>query len=155
MKKLIFASATLVLLSGCGSSSDVAEQPVTEQSIAVDSQDAVEVAAAPVVATVAAATVATPPTFAQCRSCHTVDKGGKNGIGPNLWGVFGKSAGQHAGFNYSPALKSSGRTWDRETLDAFLSSPMKTIPGTRMAFPGISNDAKRGEVIDFLETLED
>ena len=147
MKKLIFASATLVLLSGCGSSSDVAEQPVTEQSIAVDSQDAVEVAAAPV--------VATPPAFAQCRSCHTVDKGGKNGIGPNLWGVFGKSAGQHAGFNYSPALKSSGRTWDRETLDAFLSSPMKTIPGTRMAFPGISNDAKRGEVIDFLETLED
>ncbi|MCP5395015.1 MAG: c-type cytochrome [Sphingomonadaceae bacterium] len=147
MKKLIFASATLVLLSGCGSSSDVAEQPVTEQSIAVDSQDAVEVAAAPV--------VATPPAFAQCRSCHTVDKGGKNGIGPNLWGVFGKSAGQHAGFNYSPALKSSGRTWDRETLDAFLSSPMKTIPGTRMAFPGISNDAKRGEVIDFLETLAD
>ena len=117
------------------------------QRVGLAGLDAVEVAAAPV--------VATPPAFAQCRSCHTVDKGGKNGIGPNLWGVFGKSAGQHAGFNYSPALKSSGRTWDRETLDAFLSSPMKTIPGTRMAFPGISNDAKRGEVIDFLETLAD
>ena len=28
-------------------------------------------------------------TFAKCKACHSVDQGGANGIGPNLWAIVG------------------------------------------------------------------
>lgn len=55
--------------------------------------------------------------FARCRSCHTITEGGPNMTGPNLWGIFGRTAGTHAGYNYTPAVKGAGFAWDADRLD--------------------------------------
>ena len=106
----------------------------------------------------AAAEPAAPPTaamgeqiFKRCVACHTIDKGGNNAIGPNLHGVVGRAVGSHPGFGYSSAMKAKGGVWDDAALDAYLKSPMKTIPGTRMAFAGIPDDADRKAVILYLD----
>ena len=77
-----------------------------------------------------------------------------NGVGPSLAGVVGRKAGTLAGFSFSEALKGSGKTWDEATLDAFLTSPMAAVPGTRMTYAGQSDPAKRRDVIDYLGTLK-
>ncbi|MCW1431534.1 c-type cytochrome [Novosphingobium sp. JCM 18896] len=92
---------------------------------------------------------APPAAFAQCRSCHTVEAG-RNIIGPSLHGIVGKPAASVAGYTYSNALKASGLTWDEKTLDAWLTSPTKLVPGSKMIFAGQSNPAKRKEIIDYL-----
>ena len=61
--------------------------------------------------------------FAQCKACHAIEKGKADGVGPNLYGVYGSKAGGHsATFKYSAAMKASGQTWN----DAFGS----TVGGT-------------------------
>lgn len=88
--------------------------------------------------------------FAACRACHTLNKGGRNGIGPNLNGVFGRPAGAVAGFAYSPAMKASGLTWDDKALNEFIAAPMKKVPGTRMPI-GVADPAKRAALIAYLK----
>lgn len=102
---------------------------------------------------VAVAAAGPPAAFARCATCHTVDKGGENRLGPNLWGTYGKSAGVHAGFAYSDALKTSGLAWNDANLDKWLENPRALIPGNRMSFPGLKDAAKRKEIIDYLKTL--
>lgn len=115
-------------------------------------QKAEEGAASEAVTPVAATQANAPPAaFAQCRSCHTVEPG-RNIIGPSLHGIVGKPAASVAGYTYSNALKASGLTWDPKTLDAWLTSPTKLVPGNKMIFAGQSNPAKRKEIIDYLAT---
>ena len=87
----------------------------------------------------------------QCSSCHTVEVG-KNGFGPSLAGVLGRKAGSLAGFNYSPAMAQAGLTWDEKTLDVFLTSSTKEVPGTAMSV-ALPNANDRANVIAYLETL--
>ncbi len=94
-----------------------------------------------------------PAMFATCAACHAVEAG-KTSYGPNLHGVAGRKAASLPGYAYSPALKASGLTWDRATLDAWLTSPQKKVPGTKMPFAGIADPAKRKQVIDYLMTLK-
>lgn len=93
-----------------------------------------------------------PPAFAQCAACHKVEPG-QTGIGPSLAGVHGAEAGHVPDFAYSQAMRRSGLVWDEATLDRFLEAPLKTVPGTKMAFPGLKDPAQRQAVIAYLKTL--
>jgi cytochrome c len=87
--------------------------------------------------------------YQACQACHAVDD---NDLGPRHRGVFGRHAGSVADYNYSPALKSSGLTWDRRTLDNWLSNPSALVPGTKMFFK-IDDAQSRADVIAYLATL--
>ncbi|WP_338426166.1 c-type cytochrome [Sphingopyxis kveilinensis] len=89
--------------------------------------------------------------FRRCVACHTIDKGGRHGIGPNLHGVVGAPVAAKPGFSYSGAMKAKGGVWDEATLDAYLKAPMKDVPGTRMAFAGVIEAADRKALILYLE----
>lgn len=88
--------------------------------------------------------------FAQCRACHTLAKGQRSGLGPNLHGVFGRQAGGLPGYNYSPALKASGIRWDAKSLDSYLAAPSKRVPGTRMIIK-VPDPARRAALIAYLK----
>lgn len=91
--------------------------------------------------------------FAKCTSCHTINQGGPNGIGPNLHGVVGEAIGQGAGgFAFSDALKSKGGNWDFDKLNEWLTSPKAFAPGTKMTFAGLSKPEDRANVIVFLNS---
>src|SRR2546425_11691344 len=87
----------------------------------------------------------------QCASCHTIEAG-KNGFGPSLAAVFGRKAGTLPDYKYSPALAQSGLTWDEKTLDVFLTSSSKAVPGTAMPV-ALPDPTARANVIAYLETL--
>jgi cytochrome c len=89
----------------------------------------------------------------QCTACHS-NQQGKNIVGPSLYGVVGRKAGQIPGFHYSEANRSSGLTWDAATLDRYLTSPRGVVPGTLMTYPGLKDDAKRADLISYLATLK-
>lgn len=90
--------------------------------------------------------------FAKCTSCHTINQGGANGIGPNLYGIVGASIGHHAaGFAYSSDLANHGGNWDYANLDAWLKSPKAFAAGTKMSFAGLSNPEDRANVIAYLK----
>ncbi|WP_420142526.1 c-type cytochrome [Sphingomonas sp.] len=89
--------------------------------------------------------------FARCAACHKVGPNAAKSIGPALNGVIGRKAATQAGFNYSPALTKSGLTWDPATLARFLQAPMKTVPGTRMFFPGLANPKDQADVVAYLQ----
>ncbi|ATP18613.1 MULTISPECIES: c-type cytochrome [Sphingobium] len=91
--------------------------------------------------------------FAKCAACHTVNQGGTNGIGPNLYATVGEGIGQgKGGFAFSEALKSKGGEWSFDNLDHWLKSPREFAPGTKMTFAGLSNPADRANLIAWLNT---
>lgn len=90
-------------------------------------------------------------TFKKCASCHTINAGGANGIGPNLHGVVGEAvAVGRGGFAFSDALKSHGGKWDWATMDAWLKNPKAFAAGTKMSFAGIGDAAERANLLVYL-----
>ncbi|HUO02623.1 MAG TPA: cytochrome c family protein [Rhizomicrobium sp.] len=92
--------------------------------------------------------------FARCAICHNVEKDGGNGVGPNLFGVAGRKAASVDGFNYSGPMKASGITWTDDNLAKWIAGPAKMVPGTKMAFAGITSKAQIADVIAYLHTLK-
>ena len=88
-----------------------------------------------------------------CVACHTFVQGGKDGVGPNLYGVVGAPHGHEGSYAYSTALKSKAGPWTFEELNEWLKKPSAYAPGTKMSFAGISDPKKRADVIDYLRTL--
>ena len=138
----LLAALPLVLLAGCGgtaSDSGASQAAGTETAVQAT-------ATGPSLASA-------PAAYGQCAACHSLQPG-KMGIGPSLFGIYGTKAGDIPGYNFSPALKNSGLTWDDATLDTWMAGPMKMVPGTKMTYGGMSDPAKRQELIAFLKTLK-
>jgi len=94
-----------------------------------------------------------PAAFQPCTPCHSV-VAGKNGIGPSLAGVYGDKTAQVPGFAFSPAFRQANLTLDDATLDKWLTSPMKMVPGTMMTFAGEPDATRRAALIAYLKSLE-
>ena len=90
--------------------------------------------------------------FKKCASCHTINQGGANGIGPNLWAAFGKPHGHVPGFAYSEALKAVPGNWDFEGMNKWLANPKKYAPGTKMSFAGLSKAEDRANLLVYLNS---
>ncbi|MHA1537630.1 MAG: c-type cytochrome [Alphaproteobacteria bacterium] len=90
----------------------------------------------------------------KCLACHSLNKGGANKIGPNLYGIVGRNKGAHPGYNYSSGMKGAGGVWGYAELFAFLKKPSAFVKGTKMSFR-IKKPKARADLLVYLRTLSD
>lgn len=152
MMRSVSMAALLLVLAACGPSETPSTPPApsTPAAPAVDPavmQQRISALPAPYNE---ASYEAGRRVFAQCRSCHTIDAGGGNRVGPNLHGVFGREIGSAEGFNYSQAVQDANFVWDGAQLDHWLQNPQTFLPGNRMAFAGVRNETQRRDLIAYL-----
>lgn len=135
------------------------DKPDRPEKLGYVIEGAVEEGAGPAEASIADALNAMPAAelvaagekaFAKCQSCHTINAGGANGIGPNLHGTMGKAVASHAGFAYSAELKAVGGTWDWDKMDAWLKNPKGMVAGTKMSFAGLGKVEDRAAIAAYL-----
>ena len=88
--------------------------------------------------------------FKKCAACHSITKGGANKIGPALWGVIGRQAGNISDYKYSKAMAAHGKIWSFEEMNGFLIKPKDWIKGTKMSFAGLKNAKERAAVILYM-----
>lgn len=86
--------------------------------------------------------------YQRCLACHSLEH---NRSGPRHCGLFGRAAASLPDFDYSRAMKATGFTWDKATLDRFLENPLKAVPGTKMAYAGVKNPQERADLIAYLK----
>lgn len=112
-------------------------------------------ALAPIMAAQAQDAAAGQRVYNQCRACHTINEGGRNGVGPNLWGIVDSQAGQRTGFRYSAnmqELAAGGLKWDADTLGRYLTNPKSVVPNGSMSFAGLRQPQQVQDVIAYLAT---
>jgi cytochrome c len=88
----------------------------------------------------------------RCSVCHQPDPGGKNGVGPALYGAYGRRAGQARGFPYSDNLKASGIIWNPQLLNQWIQKPDSLVPNAKMKLAPVSQAQDRADIIAFLRT---
>ena len=93
--------------------------------------------------------------FKKCAACHSINKGGKNNIGPALYNVVGRQIGVVNDYKYSKALSAYEKEWTFEELNGYLTKPAKWIKGTKMAFAGLRKEKDRASVILYLNQNSD
>ena len=93
--------------------------------------------------------------FKKCAACHSINKGGKNNIGPALYNVVGRKIGELSDYKYSKALAVYDKEWTFEELNGFLIKPTKWIKGTKMAYAGLRKEKDRASVIKYLNQNSD
>ncbi|MDB5376962.1 MAG: cytochrome c family protein [Rubritepida sp.] len=92
--------------------------------------------------------------FNQCRACHVIAATGRNGVGPNLFGVWGRAAGTVEGFRYSTAMRergAAGLVWNEENLRAYITDPKAVLPAGSMSYPGLRNEQMRNDLIAYIQ----
>ena len=158
MRKIVMSAVavpSMLALAACGgapASDDAAEAP--EEVAEVEPEPEPELPADVAFADLTGDAAAGETVFAQCRTCHLIEEG-KNGVGPSLYGVIGRTAGTIEGFRYSDANANSGVTWTPEVMYEYLEAPREFMPGTRMAFPGLKDPQDRADVIAYLDASDD
>lgn len=96
--------------------------------------------------------------FNQCRACHTIDKGGRNGVGPNLWNIVDRKAASIEGFRYSANMRTlgeGGHVWTIENLTAYLTNPKAVAPQGSMSFAGLRNEQQLKDLLAYLGKQKD
>tara|TARA_B100000579_G_C22687838_1_gene783477 strand:+ start:252 stop:773 length:522 start_codon:yes stop_codon:yes gene_type:complete len=88
--------------------------------------------------------------FKQCSACHSIAEGGKNKIGPALWGVLGRQVGSLPDYKYSKAMAAHGKKWTFEEMNGFLLKPKDWIKGTKMSYAGLKKEKDRAAVILYM-----
>ncbi len=88
--------------------------------------------------------------FKKCAACHSIAEGGKNKIGPALWGVLGRQAGSLPDYKYSKAMAAHGKKWSFEEMNGFLIKPKDWIKGTKMSYAGLKSEKERAAVILYM-----
>ena len=166
----IVAAILLValLIIGIGKLSDIifhVEKPKTpgyvvevEQAVATKMQSTTETAEEKIdiSAMLALGDITTgEKVFKKCAACHSINKGGKNNIGPALYNVVGRDVGAISDYKYSKALSQYGKKWTFEELNGYLIKPAKWIKGTKMAFAGLRKEKDRASVILYLKQSSD
>ena len=93
--------------------------------------------------------------FKKCTACHQIAASGKNMIGPNLWGVIGRTSGSISDYKYSKAMIAHGKEWSFEEMNSYLIKPQAHIKGTKMAFAGLRKEKDRASVILYMNSKSD
>lgn len=160
----VLASALFAMVLGKVSNALVHPHKLEKPAIAVSDDAPVQTAAAgpaqelaPIGPKLAGANVDAGKALfmKQCFTCHTVDKGGANKVGPNLWGVVGRKKAGHEGFSYSSALQAKGGDWSFEDINHMIFKPTAYVKGTKMAFAGLPKEPERADIIAYLRTMSD
>ncbi len=129
--------------AGTSSGTQTAEQPAAGQPANTVQASAPDAAAGAKV-------------YAKCKACHTLDKGGANKVGPNLWSIIGRGVASVEGFKYSKALTGlADKAWDVAFLSDYLAAPKKAVPGNKMAFAGLKKPEQRNNLIAYLAQQSD
>jgi cytochrome c len=108
---------------------------------------------APAAAAAAAKPMTAPAAFAICSACHGTTANAPPGLGPNLHGVVGRKAGSAADYDYSDAMKNSGKVWTVEALTAFVTDPGKAVPGNKMDYDG-ADAASAKAIAEYMASLK-
>ncbi len=165
INKIVAALIVVFLLVfGIGKISDIVfhvEKPTSsaykvEMTTATSSKDSDTVQSIDISALLALGTVDHgQKVFKKCSACHSIKKGGRNNIGPALYGVLGRNMGAVENYKYSKALIAFGKDWTFEEMNNFLIKPTSYIKGTKMAFAGLKKEKDRASVILYMNANSD
>ena len=144
IKHLPYLSAAL-LLTACGGQ-DSSQTNTSSAPISVQTPPATQTAAREKTPLERGAKV-----YKKCKTCHTLEQGGRHKVGPNMWDLYGSTAGTREGFAYSKVMKESGIVWDDKTIDAYIENPRKYMPGNRMTFVGLRKPEDREAVLLYIK----
>ena len=111
-------------------------------------------AAAPMTTATAQDAEAGARVFNQCRACHSINAGGRNGVGPNLHGVWDRRAAANETFRYSAPMRekaTGGLVWNEASFRAYITDPKAVVPGGSMSYPGLRNEQQLNDLLAYLQ----
>ena len=152
---VLLAVIAAAAVSACATSPAAAPAAKPAASApAAPAAPAAKASAASAAAAGAAKSTTPPPAFAICGACHGTTASAPPGLGPNLFGVVGRKTGSVADYDYSPAMKASGKVWTAEALQAFVLDPGKAVPGNKMDYDGAADASTAKAIAEYMTTLK-
>lgn len=145
-RQFLICVASAVLLTACGGDNSAAPNTNAASSSATSAPAAVQQIAQDVSPLERGAQL-----YKRCQSCHTLEQDGRHKVGPNMWALYGSTAGTKEGFAYSKAMSESGVIWNDETLSAYIENPRQYMPGNRMSYAGLRKAEDREAVLAYIK----